>query len=92
MGEASHRKREGREAKDPLRYQRANIAAKAQYVERLSNAYHAAKADYDQHVAKYNASAEKLKANGHPLYTDAPEAAPVADAESVEVASSDAVE
>jgi hypothetical protein len=89
MGQKSREKRDGtREVKDPLRFQRANIEAKSKYVERLAGAYHSAKADYDAHVEKYNAAAEKLKANGHPLYTDAPEAAPVADAESVEVAES----
>jgi len=89
MGRKSREKRDGtREVKDPLRFQRANVEAKSQYVERLARAYHSAKADYDEHVAKLEKSIEQLKANGHPLYQDAPEAAPAADAASVGVVES----
>jgi len=88
MGEASRRKKEGREVKDPLRWLRADVAAKEQRTKALASAYHATRAAYEESLEKLEKSSAALKANGHPMYQDAPETAPAADAESVGVTES----
>lgn len=73
MGEASRRKKQDREVKDPLRWLRADVEAKEKRTKLLANAYHQVRAAYEESLAKLEASAAKLKENGHPLYQDAPE-------------------
>ena len=87
MGEASRRKKEGREVKDPLRWLRADVAAKDARQKMLSMAYHQTRAAYEESLEKLEKSIAALKANGHPLYQDAPETAPAASDPAGEVAS-----
>lgn len=79
MGEASRRKKEVREVKDPLRWLRADVEAKEKRTKMLAAAYHQVRAAYEESLEKLEKSAAALKANGHPLYQDAPETAPAAD-------------
>lgn len=68
MGEASRRKKEGREVKDPLRFQRANIFAYSQREAQLAAAYHQALAAREAAEKKLEESVAKLTAEGHPFY------------------------
>lgn len=78
MGEASRRKKEGHEVKDPLRWLRADVNAKVAREKLLSTAYHQCREAREESEAKLEEKAAALKANGHPLYQDAPETAPAA--------------
>lgn len=94
MGEKSRRKQEPREVKDPLRFQRANIAAFTQREEQLAAAYHSVKTAREEAQKRFDEASLKLAENGHPLYApkpyvapDAPETAPAATDNGGEVAS-----
>lgn len=77
--------------KDPLRFQRANIAAFTHREEQLAAAYHSVKTAREEAQKRFDEASLKLAENGHPLYAAkpyvSPETAPAATDNGGEVAS-----